>query len=148
MLEISHTVTIILDVYVGCRGKDNALKCWAVWKDYFFASRPKILKAALWSFARGNHEDCASYNGHHKDDRAWVAWSLFFSSTPLVTKEAECGIATKSVVGKTRIHTRRRAAVEYANYFSLTLIDQDVIQATMMTLCVLSAPGTLSVDYS
>jgi hypothetical protein len=46
---------------------------WATWNADFFTPAAKLLAAAPWAFARGNHENCA---------RSWRGWFYYFDPRP------------------------------------------------------------------
>jgi len=46
---------------------------WEAWDADFFSPAAKLLAAAPWAFARGNHEDCA---------RAWRGWFYYLDPRP------------------------------------------------------------------
>jgi hypothetical protein len=46
---------------------------WNTWNADFFKPAAKLLAAAPWALARGNHEDC---------DRAWRGWFYYLDSRP------------------------------------------------------------------
>ena len=64
-----------------CPAEGSLLKCggspygdnWDTWNADFFKPAAKLLAAAPWALARGNHEDCG---------RAWRGWFYYLDSRP------------------------------------------------------------------
>lgn len=60
---------------------------WNAWNADFFTPAAKLLAAAPWAFARGNHEDCK---------RSWRGWFYYLDPRPWPTHSTTPGCLTYS----------------------------------------------------